>query len=368
MKFLIAPNAFKGTIDAEKAAHIIRRALAEDLPAMEAELCPIADGGDGTCQLLAKKLKLKEFTFPALNATGRPVSGSIYLNESQDTALLDMSTVSGLKGLAPYEIDAHLSSSYGTGELILQAQGKGVTHFIVGLGGSATIDMGTGILSALGFKFLDGKGREIPQFSPGFLAKISHIQQPVKQAKSDFTCLCDVRNLFFGKEGAIPVFGPQKGLKPEEIKRFEEVCLDVFDLLKAKSGLDLKDQEGFGAAGGIALGLSAFFSVKMEPGAKFFFQQVGMEQRVREADWVITGEGRYDMQSAGGKGSYELLQLAKKHMKKTLLVTSGKVGRESGFDEVIQLEDLDFNSPDYKEEAEINLYNGIKSFLGKWER
>lgn len=361
---MIAPNAFKGTIDAEKAAQIIHRALVDNLPAVEAELCPIADGGDGTCQLLAKELELKKFSFPALNAIGRPVSGSIHLNESQETALLDMSTVSGLKGLQPYEIDAHLSSSYGTGELILQAQGMGVTHIILGLGGSATVDMGTGILSALGFRFLDGKGREIPQFSPGFLAKISHIQQPIKQHKIGFTCLCDVRNQFFGNEGAISVFGPQKGLKPEELKRFEEVCLDVFDLLKTKSRLDLKDQEGFGAAGGIALGLSAFFPVRMEPGANFFFDQVEMDRKIMDADWVITGEGRYDSQSAGGKGSFELLQLAKRHGKKTILITSGNEGKNSGFDEVIQLKDLDFKSTDFKEQAEKNLYEGVRSFMG----
>lgn len=365
MKFLIAPNAFKGTIDAEKAAHIIRRSLAEEISDLEAELCPIADGGDGTCQLLARELKLNEYLFPALNARGRPVLGSIYLNISQDTALLDISTVSGLKGLTPYEIDAHLSSSYGTGELIVQAMRMGVKHFIVGLGGSATIDMGTGILSALGFHFLDNKGREIPLFSPGFLAKISHIQNPIKPPKIDFTCLCDVRNLFFGRDGAIPIFGSQKGLKPEEYKAFEEVSLDVFDLLKAKSTLDLKDREGFGAAGGIALGLSAFFQVKMEPGAKFFFQQVDMERRVMKADWVITGEGRYDMQSSGGKGSYELLQLAKKHQKKTMLVTSGEEGKESGFDVVIQIQDLDFNSPRFQKQAEKNLLEGVKKFIKK---
>lgn len=365
MKFVIAPNAFKGTIDADQAAQIIQQALVAQLPGANWDICPIADGGDGTCLLLGKQLNLTAHDCLALNPIGRPIQGSFFFINSEKKAYLDISTVSGIQWLKLHEINAQVTSSYGTGELIRHAVGMGAEHIVLGLGGSATVDMGTGILRALGFLFLDDKGREIPQFSPGFLSRIAHIQQPIKPIAIDVTCLCDVRNPFFGKEGAIPVFGPQKGIKPEDFSRFEEDAKYVFDLLKAKSRLDLIDQAGFGAAGGIALGLSAFFPVRIEEGAKFFFDQVEMEGRIKDADWIITGEGKYDSQSTGGKGSYELLQLARKHGKKTMLITSGRVGNESGFDKVVQLKDLDFQASDLIEQAEKNLYEGVSEFFEK---
>ena len=282
MRFLIAPNAFKGTIDADKAARIIRQAVVEQCSGAEWEECPIADGGDGTCDLLARQLGLEKRTVYALNAIGRPVLGHFFLNDSQSIAYLDVSTVSGIKGLKPYEKNAWLTSTYGTGELIRRAADLGVKRIVLGLGGSATVDMGTGILRALGFLFLDEKGREISQFSPSFLSKIAHIQRPVRLRVLEFVCLCDVRNSFFGEKGAIPVFGPQKGLKPEEIPQYEAGAKRFFALLQKKSSLSLSDQPGFGAAGGIALGLSAFFPVKIEEGASFFFEQVGMEKKIKE--------------------------------------------------------------------------------------
>ena len=365
MKFLLAPNAFKGTITADKAASIFREVICEKWPDAQVEVCPIADGGDGTCQLLGRQLNLPAYNYQALNPIGRSVSGSFYLNESQKTAYLDIATVSGIQWLKQYEIDAQVTSSYGTGELIRHAIELGSEKIVLGLGGSATVDMGTGILRALGFLFLDVKGREIPLFGRGFLSRIAHIQLPLKPLNVRFACLCDVRNYFFGKEGAVPVFGPQKGIKVQDLRSYEQDTKQVFHLLQSKSNSPLKDKAGFGAAGGIALGLSAFYPVEMEEGALFFFSQVGMETKVKEADWIITGEGRYDSQSAGGKGSYELLQLVRRHGKKALLVTSGKEGKSSGFDDMVQLKDLDFNSNDFKEQAEKNLYEGLKSYLEK---
>jgi len=362
MRFLIAPNAFKGTIDADNAASIIRRAVVEQRPDAQWEECPIADGGDGTCDLLAQQLNLRKRRMYALNPVGVPISGHFFLNDSQSVAYLDVSTVSGIKGLKPYEKNASLTSTYGTGELIRQAADLGVKQIVLGLGGSATVDMGTGILRALGFLFLDEKGREISQFSPSFLSKIAHIQRPVRLPALDFICLCDVRNTFFGEKGAIPVFGPQKGLRPEDLPAYETAARRLFELLQKKSSFSLTDRPGFGAAGGIALGLSAFFSVRVEEGARFFFEQVGMEEKIKKVDYVITGEGRFDSQSAEGKGSFELLQLAKKYGKKTILIASGEEGRTS-FDYIIQLPDLDSNSLSLKQEAEQNLFEAVGTFI-----
>jgi len=359
MKYLIAPNAFKGTISASRAASIIRTAILDRMPSSKTEICPIADGGDGTCELLGEQLVLEVMEFQALNAVGRPVQGKFFLDRSNAVGYLDVSTVSGLQGLKPHEINAHLTSTYGTGELIRHSLGMGVSQIVLGLGGSATVDMGTGILRALGYVFLDKKGRELTVFSPGFLSRIAHIQSPAKQLDVEFTCLCDVQNKFFGEDGAIPVFGPQKGLAAGELRKYEMDAIRLFDLFKAKSKKHLEDLPGFGAAGGIALGLSAFFPVVMREGAKFFFEQVGMEKKMEKTDWVITGEGRYDSQSTGGKGSYELLQLARKQGKKTVLITSGNTGEHHGFDKIILLPDLDFNREGFRLEAEKNLYDAV---------
>jgi len=363
MRFLIAPNAFKGTIDADQAAKIIGQAMVEQCPDARWEECPIADGGDGTCDLLAAQLHLQKHAIHVLNAIGKPILGHFFLNESQSTVYLDVSTVSGVKALKPHEKNPHLTSTYGTGELIRHAADLGAKQIVLGLGGSATVDMGTGILRALGFLFLDKKGREISQFSPSFLPKIAHIQRPVRLPDLKFVCLCDVRNTFFGENGAIPVFGPQKGLQPEDLPAYDAEARRLFELLQKKSAFSLTDRPGFGAAGGIAMGLSAFFPVEIKEGASFFFEQVGMEEKIKLVDYVITGEGRFDSQSAGGKGSYELLQLAKKQGKKTILVSSGNEGKESGFDYLIQLPDLEFDSPQLKQEAELHLFKAVGHFL-----
>ncbi|WP_200979668.1 glycerate kinase [Echinicola sp. 20G] len=367
MKFLIAPNAFKGTIPAEQAAQLIKAQLLKDFPENDLITSPIADGGDGTCALLASAKGMKVVEVSALNAIGKPKPGKLYLDNGNATARIDISEVSGLQGLELTEIDAKLSSSYGTGELILEAISQGAKHIVLGLGGSATVDMGTGILRALGFIFLDQNGREIPLFSTGFLGKIAHIQSPLKKYQIQFTCLCDVNNTFLGEKGAIPVFGPQKGLATEELFPFEVGAKRVFQLLNKKSGGGLKDREGFGAAGGIALGLSAFFPVEIKEGAKFFFDQVKMEQKVREADIIITGEGKFDQQSAGGKGSFELLQLAKEMGKKCFLITSGDAeeAKDAGFEKVIVLPDLDFKKSDFKRMAIDNFKKALDGH--KWK-
>jgi len=367
MKVLIAPNAFKGTIKAERAAELIKSSILEKHPDLKIQLCPIADGGDGTCSLLAKSLDYKEIKTLSLDAAGKPKYGSIFLNKSQGCTMVDISSVSGIQGLKPYEIDAQLTSSFGTGKLVVQAIEQGAQHIILGLGGSATVDMGTGILRALGYLFIDQNGREITVFSPGFLDKIAHIQLPVKKWNLRFTCLCDVNNTFFGDNGAIPVFGPQKGLQIESHQAFGKSAKRVFELMQRRSKVDLQDQPGFGAAGGIALGLSAFFPVEIKAGSHYFFEQVGIREMLKEVDWMITGEGKFDQQSASGKGSYELLQLAKKMHKKTIMITSGngEDAESAGFDEVILLPDLDLGKVHFHEQAEENLKLAVGEFIAR---
>lgn len=364
MRYLIAPNAFKGTIPADEAAQIIGEIVAEESGG-DCELQPVADGGDGTCSLLIGSLGLERIQVLSLNAVGQPVLGHFGWDSRQKKAFLDISTASGIGVLESHQKDPFTTSTFGTGLIIQKALEMGAEEVVLGLGGSATIDLGTGILNALGILFLDENGRELPAFSPSFLEKIKHIQKTVVFPKIRFTFLCDVRNPFLGENGAVRVFGPQKGLEENEIKFFEEDCENVLNLLIKKSQKDWFDQPGFGAAGGVAFGLSLFFETKIEFGAHYFFDLVRIEEKMIQTDWIITGEGQYDSQSDQGKASFELLHLAKANRKKIALITSGQGGEGAGFDLVLELPPLDFNSVDFREKARENLSRLIETAISE---
>lgn len=364
MRVLISPNAFKGSIGAQKAGEIISEVIHSKFHKVETQISPIADGGDGTCQLLTQALNLDTIKCWSLNAYGLPISSFFGWDKEGCKGYIDVSIASGLGSITHKMLSPSVASSYGTGVLIREAKALGAKEIVLGLGGSATIDLGIGILAALGLEFLDEKGRVITLFSPEYLKKIRHIQRNPNTSKVIFTCLCDVKNPLFGEIGAIPVFGTQKGLAKSDMIAYEEICKNLIEKLYAKVNKTFLDNEGFGAAGGVAAGLNAFFPTQLQIGSDYFFKQIDLEAKVAWADLVITGEGRYDSQSKGGKASYELLQLSKKMQKRTVLITSGKEGGNDGFDQVISLPDLDFSLPNYKEIAEINLKNELQMSFG----
>lgn len=355
MKFLISPNAFKGTLTASEASFLIEKSIREGFPDSDIQVLPIADGGDGTCELLVDLLGLDKVFFWSLNAIGQPIQGYFGWDEKSRTAYLDVSTFSGLGILQDCQKDPKTASTFGTGIAIRNAIELGAEEIVLGLGGSATVDMGTGILSALGFLLLDQKGREIPLFSPDLISKTKFIQQPIKIPKVKITCLCDVKNTFFGERGAVRVFGSQKGLKREDMEEFESHHKDLVDLMVKKTGKDWKDRPGFGAAGGIAMGLDFFLQTKLEYGANYFFEKIGLSNKIESIDWIITGEGKYDDQSSEGKACFELLGLAKQRGKKIALITSGQEAQNAGFDLVLELPDLDFSDQLVKKKASENL-------------
>lgn len=365
MRFLIAPNAYKGIFTALEAVDLIEGGIVEAYPASQFTSQGLADGGDGTCALLADSLGLERIACLSLNAIGQPIAGFYAWDASTNTAYLDVSTCSGIGVLPTHAREPSLTSTFGTGILIQQAIQKGAKHLILGLGGSATLDLGAGILQALGFLFLDQHGREFPAFSWEFLKRCRHIQRPLRLPNVSFTFLCDVRNPFFGSKGAVPVFGPQKGLMEAEIVVTEASAVAFVDLLQRKSRSPILDQPGFGAAGGIAFGLVQFFPCQLEFGAPYFFEKVGMTEKVIATDWIITGEGHYDRQSEEGKACFELKELARKHGKKIALITSGKEGYSAGFDAVLELPPLDFPNPDNKKKAREQFQGLLREAIRK---
>lgn len=355
MNILISPNAFKGTMSAREAGEIIQEFIKIRFPQFDTELLPIADGGDGTCELLTEILGLEKRLAWSLDSFGRPVSCSYGWDQHAKMAYIDVSAASGIALLGNETLSPYVASSFGTGLLIRSAIDLGAEEIVLGLGGSATVDLGIGILSALGIEFLDENGRGLTQFSPNFLSKIRHIQKSLHIPKVKFSCLCDVKNTFFGNRGAIPVFGPQKGILTSEFENYELLCQATVTKLFLKEKKAFEDLPGYGAAGGIALGLSAFFETAIEFGSQYFFEKVKLESKVKWADLIITGEGRYDNQSAEGKACFELMQLAHSQSKKIILITSGDEAGIEKFDEVLTLPDLDFSQHDFKEKSRENL-------------
>ena len=360
MRFLVAPNAFKETLTAQEAAQETSSLILEYFPNAEVIQQPIADGGDGTCELLIDSLGFEKVYQLTLNPIGQPVLGFFGWDEKKKRAFLDVSTASGIGLLTTEQKKPDLTSTYGTGLLIQSAIEMGAEEILLGLGGSATVDLGTGILSSLGVLFLDQNGREIPSFSPDFLKKISHIQLSPNLPKVKFTLLCDVKNPLLGEAGAVKVFGPQKGIEVFELEEFEYHIQRVHGLMRKKKKVSWEDQEGFGAAGGIAAGLDCFFPIQIKFGAEYFFELVGIQESVQKSDWIITGEGKYDSQSNQGKGCFELLKLAQAENKKIALITSGDEAKNEGFDLVLELPPLDFSKPGFKEKALENFQKIVR--------
>ncbi|MEB2775790.1 glycerate kinase [Algoriphagus sp. D3-2-R+10] len=355
MNILISPNAFKGTMSARESGEIIQVFIESKFPQFNTELLPIADGGDGTCELLTNILGLEKKMTWSLDPFGRPILCSYGWDNDGKKAYIDVSAASGIALLGNETLNPFVASSFGTGLLVRKAIDLGATEIVLGLGGSATVDLGVGILAALGIDFLDEYGRELTQFSPDFISKIRHIQKSPKISKVRFSCICDVKNTFLGGRGAIPVFGPQKGILPSQFEMYQAVCEKVVKQLYRKQMKTFVDEPGFGAAGGIALGLSAFFENEIKLGSNYFFEKVKLESKVKWADWVITGEGRYDSQSIEGKACFELMQLAHNNSKKIALITSGNENGVQLFDKVMTLPDLDFSKTDFKEKSRQNL-------------
>lgn len=313
MHILIAPNAFKNSITAQDAAKALQRGLLESKLHCTTECFPIADGGDGTVDLIMHKCNGTWVNTTVNDPLGRPISASYGLIENGSTAVIEMASASGLRLLKPEELNPMQASTYGTGQIILNALDKGVDKIILAMGGSATVDGGCGILSALGVQFLDVDGNAL-QPTPASLVHLATIDTSkldVRVLNTDIVVICDVDNRLLGAQGAAAVFGPQKGASPDEVKqletvlsRFKEITLEQFD----KNMAELKYG---GAAGGSTAGIHAFLNAQLVNGIDYFLKLTNFDESLQKADVVITGEGSIDKQTLQGKGPFGVAYLAK---------------------------------------------------------
>jgi len=313
MHILIAPNAFKHSLTANETADAIQEGLKRSGLNFTSECFPIADGGDGTGHLIVEKCGGIWHEYDVHDPLGRLIKASLGIIDEGKTAVIEMADASGIRLLNEDERSPLMATSFGTGELISFALDRQVERIIIGLGGSATVDGGVGILSALGMKFRDADGLELAAL-PVNMARFHHIDASMfddRVLKCHITVLCDVDNLLLGKQGSAAVFGPQKGASPEDVKLLDLALANLSEIAFKSTGIKMNEIIHGGAAGGIAATLRAFFKADLVNGGEHFLQITGFNESLKNADLLITGEGSLDEQTLQGKGPFAVAKYAK---------------------------------------------------------
>ena len=303
MKIVAAPNAFKGCLTASAAADAMAAGVLRAVPDADVVRAPVADGGDGLVDVAIESLAGEPRAVPVSGPRNEPLEATFCYVPAMDFAAVEMALASGLALLPENRRDPNLTTTRGTGELILAALDLGVSRIGVGIGGSATNDGGIGMATALGVRFLDDRGTPVEPVG-GELSHIRRIDMSgldprVKSVR--FEAVCDVDNPLCGPTGASHVYGPQKGASPEQVKALDAGLANLAHVIERDLGLDVRDLPGSGAAGGLGAGLRAFLGAEMRRGVDLVLELVDLDGKLDGADLVLTGEGQIDFQTAYGK-------------------------------------------------------------------
>jgi len=315
MHILIAPNAFKNSATATEAAEAIEKGLQNSRLNCTTECFPIADGGDGTGELIIKKCNGTLVSVKVNDPLGRPIDATFGLIDGGKTAVIEMANASGLRLLQPDELAPMQTSSFGTGQMIKAALDRGVSKIIVAVGGSATVDGGCGILNALGITFLDADGNILnakPQ-DLQCMAAVDLSKLDSRVAGCEIVVVCDVDNKLLGEQGAAAVFGPQKGATPDDVLQLDAFLSKFTELTLKQTGINIAAVKYGGAAGGVAAGINAWLNAQLVNGIEYFLQLTDFESSLQKAHLVITGEGSIDSQTLQGKGPFGVASMAKQH-------------------------------------------------------
>ncbi len=304
-RVIAAPNSMKGSLDAFRFADIIEQAFHTVSNKFEVVKMPVADGGDFTAEVLIRALELQRLKVPVRDPLGRPIIAEYGVGKGM--AAIEMANASGMKLLTRDELSPMCTSSFGTGEMIKDAFSRGAKTILLGVGGSATIDGGMGLLEALGVKFFDRNGVQLKASG----ATVGQIDYWNDDSLSEYDGLeikviCDVGNPLLGANGAVAVFGKQKGATAEMIPVLEENLAHFAALILQNQKLDLKAIPGMGAAGGINLALSGFLKSSLVPGAEFILDAIDFDGQLSTADLVVTGEGCIDRQTLNQKAPFAI--------------------------------------------------------------
>lgn len=321
---LVAPDKFKGSLTSGEVCHVIANALENELPGVNIISLPLADGGEGSCELLTSTVHGSYREVEVHDPLLRKIKAKFGLSADGTTAFIEMAAASGLQLLSDAERNPLKTTSFGTGEMIRKALDLGVTKIVLGIGGSSTNDGGMGTAQALGLQVFNSKGEEImvtgEKLKEIFDIRRDNIHPALKRIS--FTLLCDVDNPLYGPRGAAQVFAPQKGASPAEVILLDDGLRHLEKILVNQLGADL-DFPGVGAGGGFAVGLAALAHVALVPGMHYIAGFTRLEEKIMQADVIITGEGHLDEQTLSGKVVKGVADLARKHHK-PVLVIAGK--------------------------------------------
>jgi glycerate 2-kinase len=353
MKILIVPDKFKGALNAREAADNIAKGLRDVLPDAKIDIVPMADGGEGTAEVICNALNGSWLKSEAHDPLGREIDGRYAWIAKRRLAVMEMSEAAGMRRLSKEERDPARADTFGVGEMIVDAAEHGADEIIIGLGGSATNDGGFGMARALGFRFFSN-ARELTE-DVSELRNLTTIEAPVAAGVSPASskmqptrlppqlkmiAAVDVKNPLLGANGATRVFGPQKGASKDEIDILERALTRLADIVAKEFGFDYRDKPGAGAAGGLGFGLMSFCGAEIQPGFDVVAEAVELESKIKDADLVITGEGSLDRQTLEGKTPAGVARMARKLGKRVFAI----VGRTDGnrqahelFDQVYEL-------------------------------
>ena len=313
MKIVLAPDSFKESLTAKEVCIAMENGFRKVMPNAHYVHVPMADGGEGTVESVVEALGGEIVRCTVSDPLGRPIQARYGI--AGEKAIIEMAAASGLPLLQPEERNPWKTSTYGTGEMIMDAIQRGCSQFLVGIGGSATNDAGTGMLQALGFKFFDFNGQEITDCRGGRLQDIadlddSFVLKSVKEAQ--FIVACDVDTPFCGPEGAATVFAPQKGADAEMVKKLDAGMASFAKVIERKYKMNIIPVAGAGAAGGMGGAFRAFLDAKLQRGIEMVLDSIDFNAIIQDADLIITGEGKIDFQTAKGKTAAGVLARAKK--------------------------------------------------------
>lgn len=326
MHILISPNAFKNSLDAVAVAAAIEKGLQQSNLACTTQCFPIGDGGDGTGVLITRARSGVFVNEKVHDPLGREIQAAYGIIDNGTTAVIEMATASGLHLIKDAERDPLRSSSFGTGELIKKALDRKVTKIILCVGGSATTDGGTGILSSLGIRFLDENKRLLNNM-PLTLENLAFIDVSgldERMSNCEIIIICDVSNKLLGEKGTAKIFGPQKGANEKQVNQLESFLKQFSQVSLQTTGIDMTEIVHGGAAGGVAAGLYTFLNARLENGIDYFLQITEFDNALEKANLVITGEGAIDLQTLDGKAPFGVAMKAQK-MKIPIFALAGSI-------------------------------------------
>lgn len=374
--FVLAPDSFKESMSAEQACQAMQRGVLQVFPDACCIAVPMADGGEGTVEALLRSLDGQGITCMVTGPlVTQQVSTYFAIVDYGRTAVLEMAKANGIHLLAAEQRNPMLTSTYGTGEMIRQALDLGVSKIIIGLGGSVTNDGGAGMAQALGVQFFNSTGEAI-QVCGGNLDQINQIdisQLDARLKNTEILIASDINNPLCGPNGASAIFGPQKGATPEMVQQLDRNLSHFADLVEASLGISIKNVAGSGAAGGLGFGLMAFAGAKLQSGVELIIEQSRLAEKIAQADYVLTGEGKIDSQTALGKTPFGVAQVAQQ-FNKPVLAFAGLVGEgieslfDTGFTQIVGINPPDCSLEEALKNGEVNLEKAVsKTIKNIWE-